>query len=144
MKKLAILTVLSLGLWTASAQIYVSPNGDPNNSGTIGWSDALDDLQDAINRASTMNPIPDIWVAEGTYTPQQRIPGGTSNRDRSFFIYNKDIKIYGGFPSTGNSGWAQRDPKTNVTTLSGDIIGTENAILDGCTIIAKTTQEEEK
>ena len=135
MKKLAILSVLSLGLWTASAQIYVSSSlGKPGNMGT-SWNDAYGDLQQAINVASTMTPTPDIWVAAGTYTPTQAIPGGTSARDRSFFIYNKDIKIYGGFPNSNTATWAQRDPKTNVTTLKGDIIGAENAILDGCTII---------
>ena len=149
MRKFIFLAVFSTMLWTAAGQngvIYVNPTlWQPGNTGLYAWSNALDDLQQAINVASTMNPIPDIWVVASAtpYTPTQRIPGGTSDRDKSFFIYNKDIKIYGGFPNSNTATWADRDPKTNVTTLSGSsddcyhvvvAMETTGGILDGFTI----------
>jgi len=83
-------------------------------SGAIGncstWADACD-LQKALTDAA---PGDQIWVETGTYKP-------TNGADRMISFHLKSgVKIYGGFP-VGGSDWAQRDPWTHITTLSGDI-----------------------
>ena len=91
-----------------------------NTSGTqdgTAWSTAYPDLQAALDDASSSN---EIWVAEGTYTPD---PGGT-DRTKSFnFSGDKNgLAIYGGFGGTESSRSA-RDPGAHPTILSGDIDG---------------------
>ena len=92
-----------------------------NTSGTQNgdsWSTAYADLQAAIDDASSSN---EIWVAEGTYTPD---PNDTGDEGKSIAISGtKDgLKIYGGFDGTESSRSA-RDPGAHPTILSGDIDG---------------------
>ena len=57
----------------------------------------------------------EIWVAAGVYKP-------TSGADRTAAFHMKNgVTILGGFPATGNPGENDRNWKTNVSTLSGDI-----------------------
>jgi hypothetical protein len=90
---------------------YVNANATGANNGT-SWSDAFNDLQDALN--STCPGIAEIWVAAGTYYP-------TSGADRSIsFVMKNGVAIYGGF--NGNETLlSERDWLTNETILSGDI-----------------------
>ncbi len=117
--------------------IYVDldASGD-NNGGT--WGDAFTDLQDAISAATSGK---EIWVATGTYKP-------TSDTDRTkSFTLENNVPIYGGFAGI-ETVRGQRDPDTNVTTLSGDIgvednnsdnsyhvvVGVTGGTLDGFTV----------
>src|SRR5690606_5077455 len=76
------------------------------------------------------NPLK-IYVATGTYKPWYKIAaedeGGnpTTDRDNAFLLV-PDVQLYGGFPKGGGD-IADRDWKTNITTLSGDIDGGNNA-----------------
>ena len=144
MKKLAILSVLSLGLWTASAQICVKNGGTGNGS---DWQNAIGDLQQAINLASTMTPTPDIWVEKGTYTPSHsinnpsQVNGNLSDPKNTFYIANaSNLKIYGGF--VGNEIRLSDRPADGKSILMGEIIGAENAVLDGCEIVINATKED--
>ncbi|MCB9317039.1 MAG: hypothetical protein H6569_12945, partial [Lewinellaceae bacterium] len=129
--------------------LYVKATAAGADNGT-SWTDAYDDLQDALAKAVQCANITEIWVAAGTYKP-------TSGMDRnaSFYMIN-DVAIYGGFPGLpGQEGnFAVRNWVSNATILSGDIgaIGdnsdnsynvvyntgysvlTNSAILDGFTI----------
>jgi len=60
----------------------------------ISWAEAYQDLQHALfNSACT-----EIWVAEGTYTPDGAGPGDPSYS----FVLQNGVAIYGGFTRNGN------------------------------------------
>ena len=90
---------------------YVKVGGSGDCS---SWESACD-LQDALSLTLTSEDT--IWVAAGTYKPTT-----TNDREASFQL-SAGVKMYGGFPATGDG---ERNWLTNVTTLSGEIgvIGT--------------------
>ncbi len=93
--------------------LYVNANAAGTNDGS-SWTNAFTTLQPAITSAATCTGS-QVWVAAGTYKPTT-----TLDRTVSFSMRN-NLGIYGGFPNTGNPTFAQRNPTTNITTLSGDI-----------------------
>lgn len=95
---------------------YVDKDATGNNDGT-SWADAYTDLQDALTNFDGN----DIWVAEGTYTPD------ASDRTVSFSI-PAGARIYGGFAGT-ETATNQRVAGANETILSGDLSGNDNATL---------------
>ncbi|MFY0625302.1 MAG: fibronectin type III domain-containing protein [Reichenbachiella sp.] len=102
--------------FTTSGKIYVNANASGANNG-LTWNDAFTDIQSALSS----NLGADIWVASGTYTP------GASDRKSTFNIPH-NTKLYGGFVGT-ETNFTQRDPKANVTVLSGDLSGNDNATI---------------
>ena len=83
------------------------------------WANAFTSLQDALTSVSSTKVI---WVAEGTYTPD------ASDRNVSFVITNSN-NIYGGFNGT-ETALSQRNYRTNVTVLSGDLLGNDMSAVD--------------
>jgi len=79
------------------------------------WEHAFPSLYDAISQAKTCSSINEIWVAAGTYRP-----GSNTIRSISFPMTMDGLEIYGGFNGTESSR-SERDPRANVTVLSGDI-----------------------
>jgi hypothetical protein len=137
-----------MGCATAvGAVVYVDADASGGGDG-VSWGTAYKYLQDGLAGASSGDKI---WVAEGTYTPDQG--GGKTPSDRTAtFQLITDVAIYGGFAGTESS-LDERDWQTNETILSGDIntpdVNTDNsyhvvtgggagpsAILDGLTITA--------
>lgn len=111
---------LSALLFLAASQplfsnvLYV--DSTPPASGA--WSTAYTNLQDAIAAAS---PGDEIWVATGTYYPDEGTGQSDNGRLSTFFI-GKDLSIYGGFPSDGSATQlSDRDPAAYPTTLSAEI-----------------------
>ncbi len=103
-----------------AATIHHVDANAPGTNDCSDWLNACHDLQDALTLAE---PGDQIWVAQGTYRPDF----GTGNRKGTFQL-KSGVAIYGGFlgnahPLGGETSLDQRDPKTNVTTLSGDING---------------------
>ncbi|MCB0551372.1 MAG: DUF11 domain-containing protein, partial [Phaeodactylibacter sp.] len=98
--------------------VYVNANASGANNGA-SWADAFTDLQDALALANTCT-VNQIWVAEGTYYPDQGVGYTPGERTHSFVMKN-NLAIYGGFPNTGGPGFGDRDWAANVTILSGDI-----------------------
>ncbi|MEZ4936506.1 MAG: LamG-like jellyroll fold domain-containing protein [Crocinitomicaceae bacterium] len=95
--------------------IYVDLNASGFNDGS-SWANAYTNLQDAITN-SVYNDT--IWVAAGTYYPDQGV--GYTDNDRSAYFNLKDsLTILGGFAGTETS-YTQRNWNTNVCILSGDI-----------------------
>jgi autotransporter family porin len=103
------------------------------------WRTAFASLQDALAAASAH--CIEIWIAAGTYK-------ATAGTDRTVsFALSEGIELYGGFRGTETKR-SQRDWKTNLTVLSGDIgrsgdasdnsyhvvIGADHAVLDGLII----------
>jgi len=95
--------------------MYVKPNGLGNGK---SWATATGDIQLAINAVETLGGG-EVWVAQGNYYPSHPLITGLSSNHNTFLLKN-NVKVYGGFPSTGNPTFANRNSKTNETTLSGD------------------------
>jgi hypothetical protein len=96
--------------------LYVNTAATGLGNGT-SWVDAYKNLQDAL--ANTCSGVTQIWVAKGTYFPDEG--GGKTNNDRTAaFAMKNNLVIYGGF--TGNeTNVNQRNWRLNETILSGDI-----------------------
>ena len=111
---LTLTVLLSLSQLCLQAKvIYVQTGAE--GQGT-SWEDAKGNLQDALLLAQAGDQV---WVASGIYTP-------TSDDDRSIsFIITEGVEIYGGF--NGCEGiLEERDIKSNLTILSGEIGDTES------------------
>ena len=96
-------------------QVYVDSSATGSNDGS-SWDNAFLTLQDAIAIAS---PNLEIWVAKGTYWPDDGIHQTDNNRS-STFLLRRDVAIYGGF--TGHESLlSERRHSDNPTILSGDL-----------------------
>ena len=97
------------------AYVNASASG-ANNGGT--WADAFIDLQSALTASATC-PITEIWVAAGTYYPDEG--GGQTNNDiNATFLLKTGLAVYGGFAGNETT-LADRSWRTNISILSGDI-----------------------
>ncbi|MHC4423293.1 MAG: right-handed parallel beta-helix repeat-containing protein, partial [Planctomycetota bacterium] len=107
--------------------LYVDANATGGDDGS-SWDDAYNYLQDALAEANSISGSPvEIWVAEGTYKPDQGLDTPSGRAD-TFQLIN-GVAIYGGFPSSGDPNWNDRDPNAYETILSGDI-GTPDVNMD--------------
>lgn len=102
---------------------YVKPSGTGNGS---SWANASGDLQVMINASAVGDQI---WVASGTYVPDQIIGTLPSNVRNKTFHLNQDIKLYGGF--AGNETTISQRVAGSTSTLSGDL-GTVGDNSDNC------------
>ncbi|WP_428661262.1 choice-of-anchor Q domain-containing protein [Runella sp.] len=101
---------------TPPSPLYVKTDGNDTNTGT-SWQTPFKTLQKALQAACAGTQI---WVAKGTYYPDEG-PGMIDNNRNQFFVMKEGVKIYGGFPTTGTPTMNERDWKTHQTILSGDI-----------------------
>ena len=134
-----------------SGIVYVNASLGSGSPDGCSWGTAFSKLQDGLATATSGDQI---WVASGTYYPDEGT-GQTANARNSTFLLKNSVAIYGGF--TGSETLlSQRNvnPATNNTILSGDIDGTpadnagnayhivtansssSNAVLDAFTIIS--------
>jgi hypothetical protein len=117
---------------TAGKTIYVDierPGGDGER-----WDTAYKYLQDALASAIEGD---EIWVAEGSYRPDQDAahPLGTNDRNATFHL--KDgLMVYGGFLGT-ETHRDERDWEDNATILTGDV-GTVGYDEDNCYTVVYT------
>lgn len=100
---LSLFFISALLLWPATAPaaaqtIYVDDDANIGGNGRT-WPTAYNYLQHAL-AVAVMDD--EIWVAEGTYKPDEDTanPAGTDDRTAAFQLKN-DLAIYGGFPSGG-------------------------------------------
>lgn len=110
--------------------LYVAPTKDilyvnrhvvgGTNTGE-SWQNALRSLADALKIAESNANIGQIWVAAGTYKPAYKVGNGTLDIDKAFVLV-PGVKIYGGFAGY-ESNLTDRNWRTNVTILSGDLNG---------------------
>ncbi|MFN8357680.1 MAG: choice-of-anchor Q domain-containing protein [Spirosomataceae bacterium] len=96
--------------------IYVNQaTGSDDNDGN-SWNTAFKTLQKALAAACTNTQI---WVATGTYYPDEG-PSTTNNERSMSFAMKEGVKLYGGF--AGNEATlTARNWATNVCILSGEI-----------------------
>jgi hypothetical protein len=127
MKKqfLLLMAIIAFAFTANATHWYVNKNATGANNGT-SWANAYTDLQNAISASSANDSI---FVTSNVYYP-------TTTTDRNIsFVIKDGLKLYGGVNGTETS-LSQRDFKTNVTVLSGDI-GTVDVNTDNsCNIIA--------
>ncbi len=93
--------------------LYVDPGARGRHDGS-SWRDAFPELQPALDAATSDVAVEMIFVAEGTYRPEDLGP------EDSFFSLPADVRLYGGFPAGGGS-FELRDPERYHSVLSGDI-----------------------
>ena len=99
-------------------RIYVDIDAAGTDDGS-SWTDAHNNLSDALNNMGTNTT--EIWVAAGTYKPD------SSNRSKSFNMFNENLSVYGGFNGTETS-ISQRNIAANPAILSGDLIGDDTGV----------------
>jgi len=96
--------------------IYVNDDAPDTPHDGSDWDHAYLYLQDALDIAVAGD---EIWVAEGTYYPDQGDSVTDDLQTETFQLISK-VALYGGFPN-GGSTFQQRDWALNKTILSGDI-----------------------
>ncbi|MBU1909669.1 MAG: hypothetical protein KJ726_06460, partial [Verrucomicrobia bacterium] len=96
--------------------VYVKVGGIGNGS---SWALAMGDLQAAFDYMGARG-AGQVWVARGTYKPNSWPHGGATAREMHFSLRD-NVRVYGGFPSTGTPGLGDRDWIANPTYLSGDL-----------------------
>ncbi|MFY0630968.1 MAG: T9SS type A sorting domain-containing protein [Flavobacteriaceae bacterium] len=147
MKKIITILLFSFA-FVANSQnkvYFVSTTGSDSNDG-LSWITPIKNLQTALDLAVSGDQI---WVAQGTYYPDEGT-GQTIDDRTSSFVLKSGVEIYGGFIGV-NSTLNPRDIKKYPTILSGDldqndgasatgnnsyhvITGADNTVVDGFTI----------
>ncbi|MEF8811312.1 MAG: right-handed parallel beta-helix repeat-containing protein, partial [Bacteroidales bacterium] len=94
---------------------YVDSSASGNDNGQ-SWADAFNYLQDALEYASEEDTI---WIAAGTYYPDEGGGYQDNARDSSFVIPDS-VQVFGGFAGTEEH-LNERDLSLDHTILSGDI-----------------------
>jgi hypothetical protein len=116
------------------ARIYHVDASAGNDSHTgLTWNQAVATLTQALDLGTGND---EIWIAAGTYHPDQG-PGVTEgDRTASFTITGAQdgLKIYGGFAGTESSRDA-RAPREHPVILSGDIGTTDDASDNSHTVV---------
>ncbi len=105
------------------AVFYVTPGGAGAKAGT-SWANAFSEAE--FPNALMSAPVDsEFWVAKGRYRP--------STTDKTeFFPLNPGVAVYGGFAGT-ETARDQRNWKTNVTVLTGDLAFDDFFDADGIT-----------
>ena len=103
-------------------QIFVNDNSpcEAGREDGNSWETAYKDLQQGLNRALVDGK--EVWVAEGTYKPTQRIDS-TDPRSATFMI-QPGVEIKGGFDGTETIDEPKGSPYK--TILTGDICGNDS------------------
>ena len=127
--RILLLALLMLGVASAAhaqAVRYVDHAATGANDGS-SWADAFTSLQDALS-AAARGSGDEIWVAAGTYHPDQGQDVTEGDRSASFQL-KSNVALYGGFNAT-EATRAERHWQANVTMLSGDLLGNDNENVD--------------
>ena len=106
------------GFVGSGTQKFYVKSGNSSGNG-LSWGTAFNNLQDALDAAQSDD---EIWVAAGTYWPTKMINEKSSYEySFAFVLKTNNVKIYGGFPATGNPTMDDRNWTKHKTILSGDI-----------------------
>ncbi|MEZ4960183.1 MAG: tail fiber domain-containing protein [Saprospiraceae bacterium] len=109
------LSIVNYSFSITNAQIYVDADATGSNDGS-SWTDAYTYLQDALAAASSGD---EIWVAEGTYYPDEGASQTNDDRNEKFALVS-GVSLFGGFSGI-ETNRLQAAPTENETILSGDI-----------------------
>ena len=114
-----ILLIFSTLCALAQKKIYVNINTTSANQDGKSWSNAYQDLAEALNQASYGDSV---FVARGTYFPTK-----TTDRSKNFALKN-GVNLFGGFAGTEKT-FEERNWSSFPTILDGNI-GAKNDSLD--------------
>lgn len=133
----------SVSLFARDIVYKVSTFGNDANDG-LTWSTAKRTYPAALALANTGD---EIWIAAGTYYPTEGDIhryrwGGDSNSETRYFSFKQKsgVKVYGGFPTSGDPGFNDRDPKKFETVFSGNI-GSQSSESDNSYCVIYNTNE---
>jgi len=120
--------IVDMGAYERHLIIYVDNDASAGGDGAT-WETAFMYLQDALNDAE---PGDEIWVASGTYYPDEDEGGNVTpnDRDATFSLIN-GVAVYGGFAG-GESSLDEQNWRTNKSILSGDLDANDTQGLDPC------------
>ncbi|MFA9391294.1 MAG: choice-of-anchor Q domain-containing protein [Prolixibacteraceae bacterium] len=92
--------------------IFVSTTGSGNQDGT-SWGNSLSSIQLAVELASSVDPVPSVWVAAGTYY-------GDTTEENAFTMI-EGVNVYGSFIGNEPADYnlTQRKIQVNPTILDG-------------------------
>ena len=112
---------------TGTNVVYAdSANGADADSSGGSWTDPYRTVHAAIAAARNARvasagvPFDEVWVAKGTYYPDDG-PGIQSGDPSVAFPLADSVAIYGGFQNGDSFSMRDHDPATNGTVLNGDI-----------------------
>ncbi|MEZ6082960.1 MAG: FG-GAP repeat protein [Phycisphaerae bacterium] len=105
------------------SRLYVDDSATNGLNDGSSWANAYVHLQDALAQAEHYCGISEIWVAAGTYRPDEGAMQTPGDRMATFQLIS-GLAIYGGFAGT-ESTLEDRDIDTNGTILSGDLLGND-------------------
>jgi hypothetical protein len=108
--------------------VVYADSAQGTDAGTSGgsWNAPYRTLQAALAAArhaaaaGNGSSFDEVWVAEGTYFPDQG-PGLTTGDPGASFSLVDSVAVYGGFQNGETLGQRDPNPGTNGTVLSGDI-----------------------
>lgn len=125
-------TVL-VGIQNAYAvRLYVNASATGSSPDGSSWAKAFHNLQDALDKATSINGADEIWVAKGTYVPTRIYtmggyvgaaygrdnPGAPDLANLRTFNLPDQVTILGGFQGN-ETGPDKRDPVSYPTVLDG-------------------------
>ena len=108
------------------AILFVKADTPPGGDGT-SWATSYTTLQDALAAARQSAGVTEIWVAKGTYKPDEGHEQTAGDRSASFTLVT-GVSLRGGFAGTedpASFALATRDFVGNATILSGDLQGND-------------------
>ena len=111
---LLLISFIAFEIPSYAKTIFVDDNASEGGDGT-SWASAHKYLQDALAVAEYGD---EIWVAEGTYKPDQGAGKTLGDRTASFYLVD-GVGMYGGFIGSESSKPSLGD--VNKTILSGEI-----------------------
>lgn len=114
----------------SQSQIYVNQAAMGANDGS-SWDNAFLEVQDALKYACLCPGLTEIWVAQGTYYPDQGVDQTDDDRNSTFQLCN-NVALYGGFIGVdAETTLGDRDFVNNATILSGDLRQDDGAFPNG-------------
>ncbi len=105
-------------LYKRGSPLFVD-GGAPAGGDGSSWANAYNYLQDALDATQSDDAI---WVAQGTYNPDQGAGHTPGDRRATFQLINS-VSIYGGYAGLGEPDPNARDINMYKTILSGDLNG---------------------
>ncbi|NOT00294.1 MAG: hypothetical protein HOP29_06665 [Phycisphaerales bacterium] len=112
--------IVDMGAYEFRRAVFVNDDAIGANDGS-SWADAHATLQNGLVDAERFDAAVEVWVAAGTYRPDQGSNRTSGDRSATFQLLN-GVGLYGGFAGSEGSRDA-RDWTVNEAILTGDLNG---------------------